>query len=110
MGSSSRNISKLLNTANLSLFVLGILPWRHLKPRTARWGMGAAEVCFSNDLHAVFFAMGKVVPVVRGAGVYQKCMDFMIDRLNLGEWVHIFPEGRVNQEHQWLRLKWGTYD
>ncbi|XP_055339306.1 tafazzin-like [Paramacrobiotus metropolitanus] len=88
--------------------IWGILPWRHLRPRRTRWSMGAAEICFATDATATFFGLGKVVPTVRGAGVYQRGMDFMLERLNLGEWVHVFPEARVNQEHQWLRMKWGV--
>jgi len=36
-------------------------------------------------------------------------MDFTIDRLNeSGDWLHVFPEGRVNVERVSLyRLKWG---
>src|SRR5688572_3652511 len=30
-----------------------------------------------------------------------------IDRLCEGQWAHIFPEGRVNQDEKLLRFKWG---
>lgn len=63
-----------------------------------RWVAVDAENFFGSDLKARFFNTGKAVPIVRGAGLDQPGMDFLIDRLKLGDWVHVFPEGTRSRE------------
>ena len=36
-------------------------------------------------------------------------VDYAIEKLNEGGWVHLFPEGRVNQQGVPLPFKWGAF-
>jgi monolysocardiolipin acyltransferase len=58
-----------------------------------RWIAADAINFFGTPLKALVFNAGKAVPVVRGAGMEQPGMAFLIERLRAGDWVHIFPEG-----------------
>ncbi len=58
-----------------------------------RWIAADALNFFGGDVRAVLFNAGKCVPVIRGAGLDQPGMDFLAERLEAGEWVHVFPEG-----------------
>ena len=35
-------------------------------------------------------------------------MQFAVDRLNEGCWVHLYPEGKVNLSKEPMRIKWGV--
>ncbi|KAF8674600.1 Acyltransferase protein [Rhizoctonia solani] len=93
----------------------GALPTRHciLNPRNMRWTLGASDIMFTNPVYNWFFRNGQVIETVRGAGVHQPAVDIAVDRLNSGAWVHVFPEGKVNQGScqpggKLLRFKWGV--
>lgn len=88
--------------------IWGVLPFSQVCNRNViRWSLAAHDICFTNKYHSLFFMTGKCIPVVRGAGVYQPAVDLCIDKLALGDWVHVFPEGKVNCNKEYLRLKWG---
>ncbi|KAF9318194.1 hypothetical protein BG003_011671 [Podila horticola] len=55
-----------------------------------------------------FFRFGQIVPIIRGNGIYQPAIDKSINLLRSGRWVHIFPEGKINQTPDLIRLKWGV--
>lgn len=54
----------------------------------------------------------------RGQGIYQDAVDTAIRKLDEGAWVHLFPEGKINQPNAYSvdaqgsahlpRLKWGV--
>ena len=51
---------------------LGILKFKHLVNRgLMRWAIAAHDICFTRKSHALFFAFGKSIPVVRGNGIFQ---------------------------------------
>ena len=84
-------------------------PAQLLDTRHMRWGASASEVIFSSRPLETFWKLGKVVPIVRGWGVQQPAMDFLLDKLNRGGWVNIFPEGKVTVTEAGLgSFRWGV--
>ncbi|KAG8700797.1 hypothetical protein FRC08_004442 [Ceratobasidium sp. 394] len=93
----------------------GALPaWKCiLNPRNMRWTLGAQDIMFTNPVYNWFFRNGQVIETIRGGGVHQPAVDLAVEKLNAGGWIHVFPEGKVNQDScqpggQFLRFKWGV--
>ncbi|XP_078340785.1 tafazzin-like [Crassostrea virginica] len=87
---------------------LAMMKWRQvLNGKRLRWVLVADEICFTSKVMALFFSLGKAIPVIRGEGIYQTPMDFALDKIDQGGWVHIFPEGKINLEKTYIRFKWG---
>lgn len=97
-----------------------MLPWRFALPSKARWGLCSQEYSYTHGvLASTFFYSAKTLPVKRGAGIDHKMMEEFYKLVNDGKWVHIFPEGKIDQ-HEVLggrhgpmrdrvgRLKWGV--
>jgi len=65
---------------------------------------------------SAFFRAGQVLETFRGRGIYQPAVDMAIEKLDQGQWVHLFGEGKVNQNtletHHGItrlpRFKWGV--
>ncbi|KJE89614.1 acyltransferase [Capsaspora owczarzaki ATCC 30864] len=88
--------------------IWGTLNFADFQPHRMRWSVGASDICFTNPVFSFFFGAGQTLPIVRGAGVYQPCMDFAVELLNAGRWIHIFPEGKVVQTGNMIPFKWGV--
>ncbi|XVE87579.1 hypothetical protein DITRI_Ditri18aG0128800 [Diplodiscus trichospermus] len=89
--------------------IWGFKGFPSMDAKMARWVLAAEDICFKNSLLTYFFRLGKCIPITRGAGIYQECMNEALWCLNNGAWLHTFPEGKVSQEDAPIRrLKWGT--
>ncbi|KAH8105289.1 acyltransferase-domain-containing protein [Cristinia sonorae] len=101
--------------------VWGILPAKYYwNTRKTRWVLGASDIMFTNPIFSYFFRNGQVLETFRGNGIFQPAVDSAIEKLNRGDWIHLFGEGKVNQplkppageisQHHanLLRFKWGV--
>lgn len=76
--------------------------------RRTRWTLGAHDICFTNPLYSAFFVLCKVIPVRRGQGLDQHGLRVAKELLGKDEWIHLFPEGKVNATKSLLPFRWGV--
>ncbi|KAA8494782.1 N-acylphosphatidylethanolamine synthase [Porphyridium purpureum] len=90
--------------------ISAMLPLRLLvqQPEKVRWGLCASDICFRGGyLKRKFCTLGKVLPVVRFGGLQQPELDQLAALIQRGEWVHVYPEGRVVQMPRIERMRRG---
>lgn len=76
-----------------------ILPPRILTSASKmRWGLCSLDICFQNSLVSRALKLGKALPIQRRGGIAQTFLTDAAEKLSDGDWVHIYPEGRVRQE------------
>ncbi|KDO28380.1 hypothetical protein SPRG_06619 [Saprolegnia parasitica CBS 223.65] len=75
-----------------------MLPWACANPRVSRWGLCSQEYCYTKGplLSAVFYG-SKTLPIKRGAGIDHPMLHDLFKKVQMGEWVHVFPEGKIVQ-------------
>eukprot|EP00798_Chlamydomonas_sp_ICE-L_P025591 gene25591-11244_t len=59
-------------------------------------------------VHRHFFQNGKVLPILRGAGVTQPVMGTAAAAVARGDWLHIFPEGKIMYPGTLGTFRWGV--
>ncbi|SRR5258705_11270440 len=77
---------------------------------------GACSVDFSiayPRIFSSFFRAGQVIETFRGRGIYQPAVNDAVRKLDEGAWIHLFPEGYVNQpslnpSSGLFRFRWGV--
>lgn len=76
-----------------------LLPSRILlNPSLMRWGLCSLDICFQNSFIGRTLRLGKALPIQRRGGVAQSFLRNAAEKLSNGDWVHIYPEGRVRQK------------
>lgn len=91
-----------------------------IKPSSCRWSLCSQEYCYEKGaLISSFFFAGKTLPIRRGAGIDHVFLEEFHKKVQSGQWVHIFPEGKIDQSGEMHgrgnprsaeigRFKWGV--
>ena len=100
-GTGLLSVSNHISTVDDPHLLASIVPLRTLfyGASEMRWGVCADDVCFRPGTKLSKLAdASKVLPVRRGAGIWQAELDGIADKLRDGHWVHYFPEGKIRQD------------
>ena len=100
-GTALLSVSNHIATVDDPHLLSSIVPYRTLLHGCSemRWGVCGDDVCFRpGTLLCRFADAAKVLPIRRGAGIWQKELDAIIEKLREGHWVHYFPEGKIRQD------------
>lgn len=92
-------VSNHRSVADDPILLAAMLPPRiMLRPGLVRWGLCSADICFQNKWLGEFMTNGKAMPIMRGAGLSHHFVQQASDKLAKGDWLHVYPEGRVVQQ------------
>ena len=61
------------------------------------WNLAREDQTHEKLYKSMITSLVKIMPIHRGGGVHQIALSNFIERIKLGEWGHIFPEGRTYQ-------------
>jgi hypothetical protein len=62
---------------------------------TCRWEICGQDICYPSTAIGAGFMAGRVLPIQRGSGLWQPHFTRLHNLLSNGEWIHLFPEGKV---------------
>eukprot|EP00466_Bigelowiella_natans_P021411 jgi/Bigna1/53559/estExt_Genewise1Plus.C_210051 len=71
---------------------------RFLSPKELRYVFCLTDRCFNKWWKGRMLTSAKVVPVERGAGLDQFAMRYARQKLEHGDWIHLYPEGTRSRD------------
>ena len=81
------------------------LPWWRLPNSKFRWTICTEDVFFANPFVQKLLGAGNGLPLDRSGSLEQPMFQRFQEKLDNGNWCHIFPEGRV-----WQRWRYNDTD
>jgi monolysocardiolipin acyltransferase len=77
-----------------------MVPWRFFYHHDRmRWTLAAEDFCFTNAVANLFYKTHKAIPLRRNGGLSQPAVAHARDLVcDQGEWLHMYPEGKVYQD------------